>query len=418
MKNGHLRQKLRSLALSERAEAMPAAIISAAISSILLLGIAGVTSMVVQERSTSENDAVTSVTVSDIDVSLRSDVTNASYITAGAKLSQPSSGSFSPTDLTTTGVNLHIAESDNKCKLVSWSIEAGTISRNVEIYASTDATDTVATCDTSSALIAERKKTFTEELSSNTPFGFFNQVGRELAFSIDESVLTTINADHSSMVAAQEGSPLNVGQLQELSNKHLVADSIKTGFKNPAACPLKDTPTIEECGPIEDGILAAWQSSKIAKVSSSFNINNGNKDYTREVEQNSSIPLYATKAEAKQAVYGVNIGNKPAKPVVTLPSEIFFGEEHEISWTPSTCLAALELELSYKIYEDGELVKTVRGDSTSAGLTVSDGDDSTANYSVQAECARAELIVPSDMSDVVSLTISDKESEEKEEAEK
>ena len=405
MSNKPFSGKLKK-ARTERAEAMPAAIITAIVSSILLLGIAGVTSMVVNGKADAEADVTLTTAVSNIDVSLRSDVTNASYITAGAKLAPPASGTFAPTDLVATGANLHIPEADGKCKVVRWSLEGGQVSRDLTVYSSTNNSESVVSCNTSSTKVAERKKVFSDKLTSTNPFKFYNQVGRELAFNIDESKIAAINTEHQSIRNAQGGAPLNAEQLQTLSNKHLTGNSIKTGFKNPTACPLKDSPATGPCGAVEENIVAAWQSTKISKVSKAFDITMNGTTQSRQVEQNSTVPLYLTAAEAKQAVYGVNTGNKPAKPNVTFPaSDMILGKDYPISWSPSTCLASMELTLSYKVYEDNDLVKTVPGGTTSTTVRMIDSSDQYANYTVQAECARAALIVPSDPSDVKTATV-------------
>ena len=410
MKINYFGERIKKVKSSERAEAMPAAIITAIVSSMLLLGIASAVSLVVQEKSDSEGNVALTTSASNIDVSLRSDITQASYISASAKLKQPATKPIGPSDVILSGVNMHIPTNAGECKVIRWNVNGNTVSRDLTIYTGFNKDNTFIKCDESSTVVAKRTKVFADDVNIDAPFKFHNQVGREITFTAEQTSLDKVNVEYNKQLTLKGVQKLNDSDFNEL-NKLMGADSYKAGFQNPAACAMdaplvwvdanKDgikQPTEMVCPPAEaDTINAAWNSLKIAKVSVAFQMQSDSGEVAkRDIAQNSSIPLYADAAEAEASVAGSAAYNRPATPNVTLSTaNIVLGANYTINWdTVGTC--AVDTVRSYKIYENNVLIRT----QATQGYTKNYTNSATEylNYVVQIECVRGALVVNSDMS--------------------
>lgn len=410
MKLNYFGEKARKAKSSERGEAMPAAIVTAIVSSLILLGIASVVSLVVQNKADSQGNVALTTAASNIDVSLRSDINQASYITAAAKLKQPTTRLLTPTDVNLSGVNMHVPVSTGECKLIRWNINGNTVSRDLTIYKTTLNSDTAVKCDTASPVLAQRTKVFAQNVNVNAPFTFNNQVGRQLGFTISDSALTTVNAKLDQMLTAQGVQKLNDTDFNTL-NTLMTTDSYVVGFADPTACVMNaakvwvdlNNDGIKQtnemvCPPAETTtVAAAWNSLKIAKVSVSFQMQSASGQLAkRDISQNSTVPLYTSAALAEAAVADSSADNRPVAPNVALTTaNVILGTNYTINWTTGGACPT-NMILSYKVYENGNLVKT----QATQGYTKNYTDSSTKslNYTVQIECVRGALVVASDMS--------------------
>lgn len=295
---------------SESGEAMPAAIITAIISSILLLGITVVMSVVLQSRSDQKNDTQLVTNASNIDISLRSDITQATYITASANLVQPTSRLLQADDISLNGMVLHIPVSTGECKVVSWSVDGTEASRSISIFAGTlNQGSSSERCDETSEVSAQRTKDFADLFLLQTPFAFNNHVGRKVDFTLDNPTLTRVNDELDNGLKRNDSNRLSDAEFNEL-NKLLGPNSLVAGFADSDACvmnaekvvkvdgsgnPVTDTNgnPVLECPPAETAsVAAAWNSKAIAKVNVVFDLmGESGAVLHREVEQSSSIPL-------------------------------------------------------------------------------------------------------------------------------
>jgi hypothetical protein len=417
MKKNYFGEKVRKAKSSERGEAMPAAIVTAIVSSLILLGIASVVSLVIQNKADSEGNVALTTAVSNIDVSLRSDINQASYITAAAKLKQPTTRLLAPTDVTLSGVNMHIPVSTGECKVIHWNINGNVASRDLTIYKSSLKTDVSVKCDETSPVVAQRTKVFAENVNINAPFKFNNQVGRELAFTINDVSLATVNTELDKRLTAEGVTKLSDTEFNEL-NKLMGTGSYVPGFSNPSACAMdaakvwvdSNKDGIKQssemvCPPAEaPTVEAAWNSLKIAKVSIAFQMQSSSGEVAkRDISQNSSVPLYANAAEAEASVADSSADNRPVAPTVVLStSNVILGSNYTINWTAGgTC--PTDMVRSYKVYENDVLVRT----QSTLGYTKNYTNSATQflNYNVQIECVRGALVVASDMSAVATAKV-------------
>lgn len=399
--------KLRKAKSSERAEAMPAAIITAIVSSLLLLGIASTVALVVESKGESESNVQLTTAASNIDVSLRSDVTNASYISASAKLKQPAGRLLTPTDVTVTGVKMHIPATDGGCKVVRWTVDGSAVSRQLTIYKLSSTDSGTVTCDENSGTLAERKKVFAQDVNVNAPFAFHNQVGRSIVFNHANASLETANSQLDAKLKSLNVQKLNDEDFSNL-NKLMKGDSFVAAFADPTACPMNaPRGAAGACpAPESDTIVAAWDSLKIAKVSVDFSMTSpGGDSVNREIEQNSSVPLYRNAAEAEAAVAGVARGNKPAAPVASISTDkVVLGENYTVNWSTSNLTKCpANTEQTFNVYENGKLVKTTTDIKFAKAHTVS--TDQYVEYTIQVECARGALLVTSDLSNNVKARV-------------
>jgi hypothetical protein len=402
MNSNRYKTKFRKTKLSERAEAMPAAIVTAIISSMLLLGIAGIVSIVVQSKSDSQASVSLATVASNIDVSLRTDVTQAKYISAAAKLKQPASRLLTPTDVLLSGANMHAPQANGECKVIRWSINGTTASRDLTVYKSSLKDGSFVKCDETSPVLAKRTKVFAQNVNVKTPFKFHNQVGREIVFTIENKALNEVNAKLDAQLKAKGVQKLNDADFNEL-NKMMGTDSYTPGFVD--ACVMNAAKVNGKCPEAEaDTVAAAWNSLKIAKVSVNFEILNQTGEVVkRDVEQNSSVPLYADAAEAEAAVADSSAENRPIAPVVALSTaNVVLGTDYTINWTAGGA-CPVNMVKTYKVYENNLLI------NTSVGLNFTKKYTNSAtqflNYVIQIDCTRGALIVNSDTSNVATAKV-------------
>lgn len=295
---------------SERGEAMPAAIITAVVSSIILLGITIVMSMVLQSKSDQTNDSELTTNASNIDITLRSDITQATFIVPTAKLTQPSARLLVASDITLNGIILHIPVSTGECKVVEWSVNGTKAKRSLTVYPSTVNEGTsAAKCDVSTAPSAQRTKEFQDQFLLQSSFNFNNHVGRKVDFTLNDTALTNVNNELDKELTAQGVDRLSDADFNKL-NDLLGSDYLVSGFTDTTACVMNadKVPELDSsgtqvldssgnpvlvCPPAETtSVAAAWNSLVIAKVSANFDlIGQTGEILPRQIEQATSIPL-------------------------------------------------------------------------------------------------------------------------------
>jgi hypothetical protein len=293
---------VKSFQSREKAEIMPAAIVTSIVSSILLLGIAITTSLVLQAKAEETNDIELTTVASNIDVSLRSDITQASFVTASATLNQPSGRLLTSTDLTLDGVILHIPSSTGECKVIKWSIEDMKATRNLILYDKTLDTNETVKCDTTSNINAHRTKDFSDKILLRSPFEFQNHSGRPLVFTLGGESLTKINDKLDQELTAKGVERLTDFEFDKLNN--FIGDDSALTFTDTDVCVMnaeKVSSTADESGdtslvcPVAEtkSVEAAWSSEIISSIGVSFELMDASgTTYLHEVNQKTSLPLY------------------------------------------------------------------------------------------------------------------------------
>lgn len=306
MQNNYFGERFRATRSSEKAETMPAAIITAIITSILLLGIATAISFILQSRADGKEQVALATVVSNVDIALRSDVSQASYLKAAAKLKQPAARLLTETDLLLSGVNMHLPEANGECKVIRWSVNGSTVSRDLTVYKTSINERSLVKCDESSEKIAERNKVFAENIIVQAPFQFHNQLGHELIFKLKDTALTEVNAKLDAQLTAKGTDKLEDTEFNQL-NTLLNSTSFIVGFPDVTACIMNADKVDGVCpAPETTSVADAWNSKKIAKVSVMFMMQNTEGEMVRrDIEQSSSVPLYANADEAEAEVAGV-----------------------------------------------------------------------------------------------------------------
>lgn len=297
-------------ALSERGETMPAAIITAIVSSIILLGITVVMSMVLQSKADQTSDSELTTNASNIDINLRSDITQATLIKPIARLTQPSARLLVSSDINVNGLIANIPIDTGECKVVEWKVIGTQVTRNLTVYPSTLNTGTSAEeCDTSTTPTAQRTKQFPDQFLLQSPFTFTNHAGRKIVFTLNDATLTRVNNELDSELTAQGTDKLSDQDFNKL-NDLLGSDYLTAGFADPNACELNADKIqkvdssgntvldssgnpVMVCPPAESAsVTTAWNSTIIAKVSADFDlIGDTGEIIVRQLEQNTSIPL-------------------------------------------------------------------------------------------------------------------------------
>lgn len=296
--------------ISESGEAMPAAIITAIVTTILLLGITIVMSMVLQTKSEETDDTELFNNASNIDISLRSDITQATQISPSVKLKKPETRLLTAEDIIVNGVILDIPESTGECKVIKWSVEGTQASRNLTIYsATTNQGSYSAKCDESSEVTAQRTKSFPDSFLLQSPFTFDNRVGRTIHYSLTDTALNTINAELDNRLVRNDNKRLSDSQFDEL-NKLVTTDSLVAGFTDSTSCVMnaEKVESVDDTGSVildsngqpvmvcpqaeTASVASAWVSTIVSTVSVNFDLIGKSGDIAhRQIEQTSSIPL-------------------------------------------------------------------------------------------------------------------------------
>lgn len=296
--------------ISESGEAMPAAIITAIVTTILLLGITIVMSMVLQTKSEETDDTELFNNASNIDISLRSDITQATQISPSVKLKKPETRLLTAEDIIVNGVILDIPESTGECKVIKWSVEGTQASRNLTIYsATTNQGSYSAKCDESSEVTAQRTKSFPDSFLLQSPFTFDNRVGRTIHYSLTDATLNTINAELDNRLVRNDNKRLSDSQFDEL-NKLVTTDSLVAGFTDSTSCVMdaEKVESVDDTGSVildsngqpvmvcpqaeTASVASAWVSTIVSTVSVNFDLIGKSGDIAhRQIEQTSSIPL-------------------------------------------------------------------------------------------------------------------------------
>jgi len=275
---------------NERAETLPAAIVTGIVSSIILLGLAGVTATVVSQQKNAEVVSEATTTATNIDVSLRSDATAATTI-------KP---------ISAQSVQFHIpASTGNQCKLVTWNVDSANLTRQLAVYNGTKTVNGNVECDTASSVIVNSKRTLTTALdtSAATTFKYSNSLGR------------TLVVDDKGTVAPSDPS------------------------QQP---PTSGTP-----------VAAAWASTKVAKISFKFTIVADTGNVTREVEQSASTPLYSDPTQKDNAQVAVETAQRPIKasPINVSVNPVVLGTGYTVSWPSVVC--PTDTTRTYVLKENG-----------------------------------------------------------------
>ena len=204
---------------SEAAESLPAVIVSAIVSSFVLLGVAGMLAFVVEVQKDAEVTSNVNSTVSNITTRLATDTEAATHITAA-----------SGTNVT---FSTPVASSATDCKTAQWVINGTTLTRTLTVYNSTvDAGSGDITCNPSGTVIVTNERTVTTSLEAGSTFQYYNGLGREL----------TVNAN--------------------------------TGVVSPAGsatCPFGAT-YVANCPSYDPALVAAWNDTSIVTVTYNFTI--------------------------------------------------------------------------------------------------------------------------------------------------
>ena len=292
----HLGEKFRKAA-TERAEAMPAVIISAIVSALLMITVAGIISLIMQNSSNTSDRISMTTTTANIDSSMKADITSATYVTASVRLKQPTGGGLlNANDLLISGVNLHIPSDQGTCKLVRWSIIHGTLTRNLTIYNSTVTNNSLVQCDTTSTVLGQRSKVFAQNVTLDSDnYQVLNQAGRTVVFTITEPTLDNINNQLQSEYTANNTNQLPDSQFDQL-NSMLTTSSIAPAYSNPNACVMNQPKNSSGTCPVQeaDPLKAAWNSMVIAKVVVAFHLTDSHgANFPLDIEQNVSTSLYS-----------------------------------------------------------------------------------------------------------------------------
>jgi hypothetical protein len=275
---------------NERAETLPAAIVTGIVSSIILLGLAGVTATVVSQQKNAEVVSEATTTATNIDVSLRSDATAATTI-------KP---------ISATSVQFHVpASTGNQCKLVTWNVDGSNLTRQLAVYNGSKTVNGNVECDTASSVVVNSKRTLTTALdtSAAATFKYSNSLGR------------TLVVDSAGTVAPSDPS------------------------QQP---PTSGTP-----------VAAAWASTKVAKISFKFTIVAESGNVTREVEQSASTPLYSDSTQKDNAQVAVETAQRPVKasPISVSIDPVVLGTNYTVSWPQVVC--PTDTTRTYVVKENG-----------------------------------------------------------------
>lgn len=216
---GALKDFVRSR-LNESAEALPVAVVTAIVSSILMLGLAGVTGQVVQGQKSAMANSVTSNSATVMQTMFSADVNAATKVSAvGPQISfmSPSLGS------------------SDVCRVTTWEATAeGAVQRSLTLKAGFDASG--SGCDMSSGTLAESTQTIASELTEMS-LTYTNEVGRAL---VTDGVFSPEN----------------------------------TAFVTPGECAQGLTDGVT-CVAVEPAVQAAWDDNTLANIELSFQLQNG-----------------------------------------------------------------------------------------------------------------------------------------------
>lgn len=282
--------KFRKNKLTERGEAMPAAIITAALTSFMLLVMASILSLIVQEKVQAEAAVNLTAIASNIEASFSSDVEDATNIEAEPELSQPTERLLEKGDVSVTSVSLHIPEATGECKVVLWRLdeEDNSIHRGLTIHEKTKRVEELDTCDEESPVIAERVKSFGSEIDITDPLAFDNKVGRDLVFSITPEALETVNIQLEAQLMEKGVDRLSDEELDVLSD-NMEPGSFVAIHAAPDACVMNSPKEVWEdensdgatqdselhCeSPESENVAKAWESTLIAEPSFDFSMVN------------------------------------------------------------------------------------------------------------------------------------------------
>lgn len=272
--------------LNESGETMPAKIVNAAVTSVLLLLIASIISLVVQEKSKAESEVNLDSAQVQIETSFTSDLNNATYIREELSLVQPDERLLEKDDVAVKGVNLHIPESSGECKAIRWDVDSKnqSIVRNITIYEGTKNNAELVECDENSAIIGERAKSFGDDTLITDPIVIYNKLDRELTFSMTPEALESVNTELEAQLVAQGVDRLSDEELGMLRD-NMAEGSFIASNEEPDSCVMDEPKTLwedENGDGIEQGtelhceapenanVEAEWKSTDVSTASFNF----------------------------------------------------------------------------------------------------------------------------------------------------
>ena len=217
--------KLRPLhlkdALNEKGESLPGTIVASLISSIILVGVAGVISLVMVQKVEAENQMKVDTSSASIDAEFKSDVINAETVLP----------------VSSSEIRLHVPSNDDTCRMVDWKIADGSLTRTLSVYQEMVVVDGDMECDTSSDKLVDSKvRTLSQNVTDKSSIQYYNAVGRELNPASPISFKESVSAPDPEAGVSEEWDTVDVHlvtfQIEVKSDK--IEESHKIQVRNAA----------------------------------------------------------------------------------------------------------------------------------------------------------------------------------------
>jgi len=217
--------KLRRLhlkdALNEKGESLPGTIVASLISSIILVGVAGVISLVMIQKVEAENQMKIDTSSASIDAEFKSDVINAKTVLP----------------VSSSEIRLHVPSNDDTCRVVDWKVADGSLTRTLSVYQDMIVINGDMECDvTSEKLVDSKVRTLSQNLTDQSSIQYYNAVGRELNPSSPVSFKESVSAPDSEAGLSEEWDTVDVRlvtfQIEVKSDK--IEESHKIQVRNAA----------------------------------------------------------------------------------------------------------------------------------------------------------------------------------------
>ena len=217
--------KLRPLhlkdALNEKGESLPGTIVASLISSIILVGVAGVISLVMVQKVEAENQMKVDTSSASIDAEFKSDVINAETVLP----------------VSSSEIRLHVPSNDDTCRMVDWKIADGSLTRTLSVYQEMVVVDGDMECDMSSEKLVDSKvRTLSQNVTDKSSIQYYNAVGRELNPASPISFKESVSAPDPEAGVSEEWDTVEVRlvtfQIEVKSDK--IEESHKIQVRNAA----------------------------------------------------------------------------------------------------------------------------------------------------------------------------------------
>lgn len=335
--------------INERGDTLPGVMVSAIISGIILIGLTLVIGNILQTRTDSDVGAELTVTATNLDSAIRSDV-------AGSVRIEP---------VTDNNVLFHIpGKETNECKIANWKAntvgDSWEVTRELIVHEgiTQDANNNIV-CDTTSPIIAQSVRTLSTHLNSIN-FVLKNEVDREV-------------------------------QVDSISGLPVFAD--------PLASPPANA---------DSTYIALWNNLTVTQIKLTYEITTNTKTQTlnREVEQRSPVTAYSDTTKLAEAVEFVNTttGTTLTPTGFTAPTHMIVNQDYTLTWNDNgVCPAGSEKR--YNVYRDGNIIATQTGTTLTDALPSTDTGNpatswlytqrGTAQYAVATSCVKGGLEITS-----------------------